>query len=388
MANLHPRPFLLRTAHLVLAFVIFHILPASAFSQWSGALGSSWNNPVSASISRILVDRINQRMLAKRLAAKRGGQPAPSNEKPSAAGITAERLNSTVTFRPTGTRLKVAEIVQTIGGSAAEQAQIRALLTGLLDAWDSESTKNGYKNDVALAFSGFIAMSSSAWHGTSPPPDAKIFELRDLIAELAAENSVFAQTTDRQKQEMYEVLVIFGSLAYSGYTQAKQTGDTASADLYRQLGGLNLQTVLGVKPDDIRFEPDGLLLTGASTEPQTPEPSSPAPRNGAAIHAGELVKAFEENEIRASSLYGGRRMLITGTLNSIEMLPNNRASLTFRSTITSYGMVKCFFERDQKGPLARFSTGETLTVEGKVKELGGGWDGAKAFVVVEACVVR
>jgi hypothetical protein len=105
------------------------------------------------------------------------------------------------------------------------------------------------------------------------------------------------------------------------------------------------------------------------------------------MHAGDLVKAYEENEIRANQLFGGKRVRIVGSVNSVESLADGRAALIFRSTISTYGMAKCFFARTQRSGLASVRINDLLIVEGTVKEYGGGWDGAKAYVVLENCTI-
>jgi hypothetical protein len=99
------------------------------------------------------------------------------------------------------------------------------------------------------------------------------------------------------------------------------------------------------------------------------------------------VKAFEGNEVRANQMFGGKRLRIQGTVNSIESLADGRAALVFRSTVTTYGMAKCHFDRAQKAGLAAVTANTQIIVEGTVKEYGGGWDGAKAYVILEHCAI-
>lgn len=360
-------------------------------AQWSGALGSSWNNPASASISRMIIDRMNQRMLEKRLAAKKGaGAPAnpatPERPSPPTAEITAVR------FKSTGTRIKVTSIARELGGTSAEQAQMRAMLNGLLDTWDQEAAKKGMKNDLALAFAGFISMSASTYREIDLPSDEKVLELRNMIAEALVSGGGMKNVADRQKQEMYEVLAIFGTLAYSGWNQAKQAGDSASAAIYKQLAQKNLETVLGVDADKITFDENGLVLEGGAEAPPS-APADPAAGGtdavpGGAIPAGQLVADYEGNEVGANLRYGGKRITIYGSVNSIEVEKDGRVSLTFRSSINSYGNAKCYFNKSQSTALARFKSNDQATVTGTVKGYGGGWDGAKVYVILENCVVQ
>jgi hypothetical protein len=376
----------------VLAFVAALIaIPAlTTRAQYSGALGSSWNNPVSAGISRIIVDRINQRMLAKRLAAKRGqpSKPAsiPAESEPAAARPSGDRINAAVRFRSSGSRVKVGAIVSAIGGTPDTQAQLTAYFNQLLDTFDAAASADGYRNDVALAFSAFIALNSTAYHGGALPPDAKVIEIRDIVAEGVAGNDAFVKLTDRQKQEMYEILVVFGSLAYNGFAQAQQANDAEAAGIYRELARANLKTVLGIEAEQVKFTTDGLNID----IPNSQQPAASVQPQAAAqpaMHAGELVKAFEENEIRANQLFVGKRVRIYGSVNSIETEGQN-AVLTFRSTITTYAMARCVFSKAQSGGLARLRINDEAMVEGTVRGWeGGAWGAKRVFVVVENCRV-
>jgi hypothetical protein len=330
---------------------------------------------------------MNQRMLAKRLEQKRGAVKSESTSKVSAnenrQGPDAAR---SLTFNATPSRLKLDTIVMDLGGSTEQRAQTKQLLNQVLDAYDKESATLGYKNDLPLSFASFIMMSAAAYRGTDVPGDEKLIELRSVIAESAVESGVFKSITDRQKQEMSEILIVFGTLAFSGYSQSKQTGDTASMNSFRQLGAQNLKTILGLNPDVVEIGPNGISFAAASPD-STPDSPRTTSAQAATMHAGELVKAFEENEIRANQLFGGKRVRIVGSVNSVESLADGRAALIFRSTVSTYGMAKCFFARTQRSGLANVRTNDQLIVEGTVKEYGGGWDGAKAYVVLENCTI-
>lgn len=361
----------------------------TANAQWSGALGSSWNHPTSASISRILVDRLNQRLLSRRLAPKSQQATASGAEAPAAA--TRDRTNTAVRFHPVAGVVAVPGIAGELGGTADEQRQTTAMLVGILDTWNRETAANGYPNDLALAFASFIAMSCAASRDRPLPPDDRVIELRDAIAEIALETGAFEKADNRQRQQMYEVLVIFGNLAYTGFNAARESGDTAAAEVYRQLADQNIRTVLGLDPNELTFDGEGLRLGRALPADEMATPPAVSARDGAVaaeLPAGDLVRQFEDNEIRASQLYGGKRVRVVGLVNSIDAEPAGRASLTFRSSASSYGMLKCVFERPQVARLAQVGTSDQVAVEGTVRGLGGGWNETKAFVVLENCAVR
>ena len=128
----------------------------------------------------------------------------------------------------------------------------------------------------------------------------------------------------------------------------------------------------------------------AQFAPPEIEPTLPAttPSTGAEpMHAAALVREFETNEIHALETYGGKRVRIKGTVNSIEIDRAGRIVLTFKSSITTYGMARCYFPRSQSSRVGALKAHEEATVEGTVKGLGDGFGNTKAFVVLEDCLV-
>jgi hypothetical protein len=204
--------------------------------------------------------------------------------------------------------------------------------------------------------------------------------------------------TDRQKQEMYETLVLFTGFAFAAYQEGKQSGNTESVNVGRQLAGQNLQSLTGISPDKISFTDQGLNIErepGAS-EPEVQPAMQPTvqptvqPANTqnaeAAVNAGKLVMDFEGNEVRATQMYGGKRIRVIGTVNSIEVLKSGQVTLTFHSPAGGYAQTQCYFNKSQSSRLADFRGGAQAVVEGTVRGIGGGL-GGRGFVVLEDCTV-
>ena len=82
-------------------------------------------------------------------------------------------------------------------------------------------------------------------------------ELRDTIAEALVEGNALNSMSDRQKQEMYETLVLFTGFALAAYQEGKQGGNAESLKVSQQLAGQNLLAVTGISPDKITFTDQG-----------------------------------------------------------------------------------------------------------------------------------
>ena len=121
----------------------------------------------------------------------------------------------------------------------------------------------------------------------------------------------------------------------------------------------------------------------SDSNPPTQRRTNSAPA-GLAVSAGKLVIDFEGNEVRASQMYGGKRVLITGSVNSIEVQKDGTITLTFHSPAMGYAMTRCSFDKSQSSQLAEFSGGQEAIVEGTVRGFN---DSLKGYVEVENCLV-
>ena len=365
----------------LISLLLFMCAPVVA--QHSGGLGGNWNTPVGGTITSIIVDRY-VRSSAKQSAAKHSNARSASGSPSSAARAG----DASVRFRSTGTQLKTREIADLISPG---NAQVFTLLTSLLQEFDKETQKLGKPNDLTMALSFFLATNASIYHDTGVPGDPQMLELRDTIAKALVEGNGLDGVTDRQKQEMYEALVLYTGLALVTYEEGKQ-GNAESLKTAQQLAGMNLLAVTGVSPDKINFTDQGLSIEAepvaatargmqSSTDPTGLQNAPPA-----SIHAGKLVLEFEGNEVRANQIYGGKRIRVNGTVNSIDILKDGRITLTFHSPAGGYAQTRCYFNKSQSSRLAELSGGQQAIVEGTVRGLSGGLDG-RGYVELENCIV-
>jgi len=373
-------------------FVILMLLvlrvPASA--QYTDNLGGNWNNPASATITNIIMDRYARRRLEKNLAARRSGAASTARTSSSNSAAAAAKLNdASLHFRSTGTQLKTREIANLIG---AENPQVLTIMTTILQEFDKGARAAGRPNDLALALSFFFAANASVYHDAGQPTDPQMVELRDTIAEALVEGNALNGVTDRKKQEMYETLVLFTGFALAAYQEGKQGGNADTVKVSQQLAGQNLQSVTGISPDKITFTDQGLSIerepavAAATAMPASTERTSSQNAPAETVNAGKLVIDFEGNEVRANQMYVGKRIRVNGTVNSIEVLKDGRITLTFHSPAAGYAQTQCYFNKSQSSRLAELSGGQEAIVEGTVRGIGGGM-GGKGFVVLENCTV-
>lgn len=364
------------------------VMCAPVAAQYSDSLGGNWNNPASAMITNIIMDRYARRRLEKNLAAKRSGaSSAAATSSTHSTTPVAKLSDASLHFRPTGTQLKAVEIANLMDPG---NPQLVKLMVALLDEYEKNARAAGEPNDLALALSFFFATNASVYHDAGQPTDPQMLELRETIAEALLGGNGFKGVTDRQKQEMYEALVLYTGIALAAYQEGKQGGNAESVKSGQMLAGQNLLAVTGISPDKINFTDQGLSIereptaATATTTQSSTAPTDPPNTSAASIHAGKLVMEFEGNELRANQLYVGKRIRVNGTVNSIDILKDGRLTLTFHSPAAGYAHTRCFFNKSQSSRLAQISGGEEVIVEGTVRGFG---DDLKRYVELENCVV-
>ncbi len=374
----------------LLAISMLLVMCTPVVAQYRDNLGGNWSNPASATITNIIMDRYARRRLEKNLGLKHSGIGATTGTSSSGTAAPPAPLNDApVRFRSTGTQLKTREIANLIGSG---NPQVLNIMTTILQEYEKGARAAGKPNDLALALSFFFATNASVYHDAGEPADPQMLELRETIAEALVEGKALSGVSDLQKQEMYETLVLFTGFALAAYQEGKQSGNAESLKVGRQLAGQNLLAVTHISPDKISFTDQGLRIereSGAAdtlARPSSTESISPPTAPSTMVHAGKLVMEFEGNEVRANQMYGGKRIRIKGTVNSIDILKDGRITLTFHSPAGGYAQTRCYFNKSQSSRLAGLRGGQEAIVEGTVGGLGGGL-GGKGYVELENCIV-
>jgi len=224
-----------------IGYLLFLVLASCTpgLAQGASGLGGSVNLPVGEKVTRTIVDRVARRRLENTRA------------------VRSARNDAVVHFRSTNTQLKTREIADTI---ATGNAQVFNLMSTILTEYEKGARAAGHANDLALALSFFFATNASIYHNAGEPTDRATMELRDAIAEALVEGDALNGVTDRQKQELYETLVLFTGFALATYQEGKQGASADTVKVSQQLAGQNLLAVTGISPDKISFNAQGLSI--------------------------------------------------------------------------------------------------------------------------------
>jgi len=168
----------------------------------------------------------------------------PANEVP------AYRQYPAVRFKSTGTRLKVKELAELVDPVPEDRQETRSLLVGILEKYEAAAAAKGLQNDLALAIVSYIETNSNVYHQRKEEiiiPFGQNVGMRDSLGESVNRNGLFNNMTDRQKQEMYEVLVMIAGLTYHFYEKAVSEKNAEDLKNCKLAAAQNLK-LLGIKP--------------------------------------------------------------------------------------------------------------------------------------------
>lgn len=227
-------------------------------------------------------------------------------------------------------------------------------------------------------------------HGATPGGGNPQNEFRKAWSRLVAEpfQAEANPKTETQLAEGWTIVAGGAAIEFQGSKSfALLTVFSGFGKTFNVLGVLNDEAYMS----QLAAFVGGIEIDKATTDRPLPQPEKslpPAPVvTPTAMHVAALVKEFENNEVRANQAWVGKRVRVFGTVNSIEVGKDGNLILTFKSSVSTYKVGRCFFNKSQSSRVARINAHEEATVEGTVRGLGGGFDNSKAFLLLEDCTV-
>lgn len=84
--------------------------------------------------------------------------------------------------------------------------------------------------------------------------------LYETVSKFLAENKDYLTLSDAEKQEMYEVMAIQGSLPLLGYKSATEEGNKEASQRFCRDAEQNLENFFGVPIAKVQFTDKGILF--------------------------------------------------------------------------------------------------------------------------------
>ena len=186
--------------------------------------------------------------------------PAPRRSTTRNVEPTQVRTYDDTYFKP-DVRINVFnDLADSLGGNAEEKAALRALFSATKSAFEAEVANKGRSNNLAAAFTFFVAATTTVYHNDPEPSDEAIDQLWDGLNAVLDESGELSNMSDGEKQEIYETLIALSGLVLAGHLEGKNSGDQQTTNAYRAIAGALIETVLKTSPDKVRFDRTGLVI--------------------------------------------------------------------------------------------------------------------------------
>jgi hypothetical protein len=240
-------------------------LPGQIRAQYEGANLSTWNNPVSATASTLIMNNIKRRMQEK--SQRRKSAVADASPRPAAVGKNAPALTAALaraSFRPSGAAImpqKFAEQMTNL--TAEERRQTEKLYKDLLNIYIQQiaAREPKFKNNVAgaLMYAGAISYQvASGGGGGSVLTDRQQDALFLAFADALGETEEFKKLGARRRQQMYEAFAITGGFLLVMQNLAG-TNEEKSREV-KEFAEKMLEQMFGRPADKILFTDSGVEL--------------------------------------------------------------------------------------------------------------------------------
>lgn len=214
--------------------------------------------PYLANISRVKILQKRGNLTAPN---RRAGSPASGGPIAPGSGTTGGSANQHTTFTPVGAPFVPQRLASVLGKTPQERQYIEGVLTKCLSFYTDTARQKGVPlNDVALALNYYISTNYFVYSNGGGPTQNQMSATRDMIRANMVQDESFRQMSDSQKQEAYETLIVLAGFVDLGYGTTRQSGNDSSAAQFREMAKHNLETLLGVPIEKIRFTEQGLTL--------------------------------------------------------------------------------------------------------------------------------
>lgn len=181
-----------------------------------------------------------------------------SKSKTSTPRVSQDNVNAATYFKPEPGADTMAAIANDIGSNAIERQQLLQLFSATKTAFGDEVAAKGRSNNLAAAFTFFIASTVTVYRDDPEPSDEAIEALWDGMNSALVEMPEVARLTNGEKQQLYDLLVAFSGFVLAGYLESKSTGDVETQKVFKALSAELIRTILHMEPDKLRFNKAGL----------------------------------------------------------------------------------------------------------------------------------
>lgn len=283
----------MKTWHKVLVVALgISAAKVPAQAQWTNPYtGTTWNNPMSSYLDTVNMG--NQRMadlmiqqsiqrnaMKRRLNDRKGKSTAPKSGTKShmpttpAATPVVDEMQSAVkatNFKFETPSVMPQQLAQMMSRKVEDRPKTAQVCGWCLRMGREDLLKNPHANLPPDNVARALAYAFISWHDLAVTRNgekvgqrgqqisvAQADALRMQIAKVLSADPQFRAKSNRQKQELYEVLLIMTTLTQLTYGIGLQKNSVEIQELARGMARDNIKALLGVKPEKMRFTEAGL----------------------------------------------------------------------------------------------------------------------------------
>lgn len=246
--------------------------PAQRYSRgtYTGANSTRWNNPMSASLNRmlnrnILSQSIRRRQSSGSARATVGNNTPRTTTNPTTSsgtnrpGHSPLAAHGTTAFRPIAASIYPQQLAREAASNEAERKEMEAVFAMCLQNYEANMRRQNQPiKDVARAVSYFIGVNYNVLHGGNTVTPAQGVALRAGIKDALGDDESFRRLSDREKQQIYETMAVLAEFVALNMSVADERGNKQLAESTRQMAKDNLEKLLGAPSASIRITDQGL----------------------------------------------------------------------------------------------------------------------------------
>ncbi len=264
---------------LVLLALLLSLAPF-VIGQYTTYSGYSHNNPVSATVSNMVWERMNARLVyrigLKRkgftdaqlngltteqlkeayLTGKISGQKAAEPPKEPSPDRPTPAEESPTRFRPTGERILLPKMIEGFTEDANHRKALTAFFDAAFGSFERQAKKEEMPNDIAMAMAFFTSAAFLLCDGEEPSDEAMAMLARAI--RIGMEGPDVRKLSDLEKQTFYEFMVTMGSYLAMAAKEFVRPEDQALRDGLKNAAADVLKKFLKLDPAEIRMTKVGL----------------------------------------------------------------------------------------------------------------------------------
>lgn len=193
------------------------------------------------------------------------GEPSRAKNSTSSTTQTAAHPVRVVrnhgAFRPDSTIDTGKALAEALGGTPEEAALIKRIYTATRTIYEKEAAAKGWKNNIAGGLTFFTAVAMTAYHDTEEPGADALNNHYNILNAALDDTPEFAAVSNKEKQGFNNLMIGFGGMLLTIYTEAKQNGGkTVTLADSKKLAGMLIEMVLKSDPESLRVDNGQIVM--------------------------------------------------------------------------------------------------------------------------------